>query len=420
MDNPLTRPSAHGLQRPQIFVKVEFGISWSAQHAPRKHALEYKSRALRDRATSFPRHVPAPNTNYLATASVQQSHHNDALQHHYRHPPHDHHTVSRSINNREPEPEQNAAQQNLLPPESLFTQPSRSRQVTFAPESEIRYPTMVRRRSRATVRSSSLDRHDRGHSAPPPLSENNWDVVQPPSLAHASTGSSTACATLQRPKSDIWKDLPEVPSGFSLGDDDLPWEGTWALPMGWEPFLEPDPFLQPSSSHSSLSSPQSIPPQTRPESRSGELPSTPTVVKIESPIDSPRLLQHDPTRRGDLEALASAMMTVDNGFENQWWNQGEREVMPLAVHPPPPTSQQAQGQMALGWVGALLPPESDYQPFPQGSLEPTTMSASDSNGPSFSNMVVSPVSSYNVSVQGLSRALSTRSDELWYSGPRYA
>lgn len=395
MDNPLTRPSTQGLKRPQVFVKVEFGVSWSAQHAPRKHGLEYKSRALRERAANFPRHVPAPTTNYLQ----------------HRRPQH-----------RAFDAEQNAAQQNLLPPDESLFYPTRPTQVNFAPEPDVRFPTVIpRRRSRATVRPPSLDRHDRGHSAPPPLSDNNWDIsvqsYQSTLTAHAlAAGSSTACATVQRPRSDVWKDLPETPSRFRLGEDELPWEGTWAFPMGWEPFLEPDPYLQPpSSSHTSSARPQSYHP-ARPESRDDELPSTPTVVKIESPIDSPRLLQTDPSRRSDLEALGSAMMTVDNGFENQWWNQGQREVIPTAIHPPRSTSNhQAQEQMALGWVGALLPPGSDNQRF-EGS-EPTT---DHSHQPSFSTMVVSPVSSYNGPVPGLSRALSTRSDELWFSSPRFA
>lgn len=413
MDNPLTRPSTHGLSRPQVFVKLEFGVSWSAQHAPRKHGLEFKSRALRERATHFPRHVPAPTTNYLANAVPQ---------HQYAHPPQDYPSTSipGPSDHRRSDPEQTAAQLNLLPPEeenSPFFQRSRSRQVNFAPEPEIRYPPIPRRRSRATVRSPSLDRHDRGHSAPPPLSDNNWDVVHSQTAAYASTGSSTACATSQRPKSDVWKDLPDLPSRFRLGEEDLPWEGTWTFPMGWEPFLEPDPYLQPSSPHSSRPrSYQQAP--ARPESRDDELPSTPTVVKIESPVDSPRLLQHDPSRRSDLEALGSAMMTVDNGFENQWWNQGQREVIPAAaaVHPPRLTSDQAREQMALGWVGALLPPGSDND---LENAEPTT-SPNRSNETSFSNMVVSPISSYSGPVPGLSRALSTRSDELWFSSPRFA
>lgn len=346
MDKPLTRPTTQGLKRPQVFIKVEFGVSWSAQHAPRRHGLEYQSRALRERAAHFPRHIPAPTTNYL----------------------------------------QHAAQQNLLPPHDALS----------TPQPDVRSPTLIPpRRSRVTVRSPSLDRHDRGHSAPPPLSDNSWDVSvqprQPPTTAHPlAAASSTACAPVQRPGSDI-----------CLGEHELLWEGTWAFPMGWEPFLDPDPYLQP------LSYP---PARTETESRDDDLPSTPTVVKIESPIESPRLLQTDPSRRSDLEALGSAMMTVDNGFENQWWNQGQREVIATAIHPPRcTTNHQAREQMALGWVGALLPPALDNQRF-EGS-EPTTH---HSHPPSFSTMVVSPISGYSGPVPGLSR------DELWFSSPPFA
>ncbi|KAF3763062.1 hypothetical protein M406DRAFT_356926, partial [Cryphonectria parasitica EP155] len=122
----------------------------------------------------------------------------------------------------------------------------------------------------------------------------------------------------------------------------MPWDGTWQFPMGFEPFLEPDPYLRPSSAASPKPSPE----------HSSRRPRTPEQQRrpiVESPPQG-----DDPARRHELEALGHAMMTVDNGFENQWWNQGERKHL-TAVTPPPATRQQMEEQMALGWVGALLP-----------------------------------------------------------------
>lgn len=226
--------------------------------------------------------------------------------------------------------------------------------------------------------------------------------------ADVPVGSSTACATVDRPVSDVWKDLPEVPSRFRLGEEGMPWEST-TFPMGWEPFLEPDPLLQPPSSHASPDPQYS---QVVPHSPEEE-PASPTLVKIESPVESPRHRREDPERVRELEALGSAMMTVDNGFENQWWNSGERQPMPTAMYPPPTTRDHVREQLALGWAVAH-PPETTGGSVSFVSAEPGTAT--------LNNMVVSPVSSYSgPEVQpGLSRSLSTRSDELWFTGGRYA
>ncbi len=66
--DPVMEPPSHRQRRgPQIYVHVEFGVSWSSQHVPKNHEVTYKSRAIRERQpASFPRQIPAPNTNYLA------------------------------------------------------------------------------------------------------------------------------------------------------------------------------------------------------------------------------------------------------------------------------------------------------------------------------------------------------------------
>lgn len=89
--------------------------------------------------------------------------------------------------------------------------------------------------------------------------------------------------------------------------------------------------------------------------------------------------------------------------------------MPTALYPPPTTRDHVWEQLALGWAMAHVPPESTTgRAVSIVSGEPGTAT--------LNNAVVSPVSSYSgPDVQhGLSRTLSTRSDELWFTGGRYA
>lgn len=192
----------------------------------------------------------------------------------------------------------------------------------------------------------------------------------------------------------------------------MPWDGTYDFPVGLEPFLDLDPYLRPSSSHASPPSQPSSQANLRPQSPGKTLSTDWTNAQS---LGEPTFPHGDESaRRSELEALGSAMMTVDNGFENQWWNQeerGERRHL-TAVHPPPATRQEAQEQMALGWVGALLPPTS--------SVDDNGMSPEGSLGPSLNNLIISPVSSYSGPTGNLSRSLSTRSDELWFKGGRHA
>lgn len=190
----------------------------------------------------------------------------------------------------------------------------------------------------------------------------------------------------------------------------MPWD-SWSIPVGWEPYFEPDPLLQ-SPSSPPEPDPQSF--QERPRTTEQDLTS-PMAIRPDSLLESPPHPGEDTERVRELEALGSAMMTVDNGFENQWWNQGERQSMPTAIHPPPATHDQVREQLALGWAMAHLPPGAENDSVSFGSP--------DHGHGSLSNVVVSPVSSYDgPSLQpGLSRSWSTRSDELWFTGGgRYA
>lgn len=429
MDNPLMRPSAQSLQKPQVFVKVEFGVSWTGQHPPRQRGFQYKSRALRERNPDFPRHVPAPTTNYLAASSVQPFPPNHPIpQFYFQHAPQlqeQQSNVSQSRNQpRGSQPPYNSSTSFLLP-EPHEPARGRSRYLEAVPEPPPLGPCPGQQ-----CTPSSGGRHERGSSAPPPLSDNHWDVVQQSSSAQCTAGPSIQPTAAEERPSDVWKELPEVPTRFRLGEDDMPWEGTWTFPMGFEPFLEPDPYLRPESAHSSRrpSSPQ----HTIERSRTfPEQSGSPGFTDARSSVFQSPARGDDPARRRDLEALGSAMMTVDNGFENQWWNQDERgERRQLAVvQPPPATEEQVEERMALGWVGALLPGTApgDILNARRMSLVGgrggesvfTPESSVGGGGRSYNNMVVSPVSTYSGPVSNLSRSMSTRSDELCFGG-RYA
>lgn len=429
MDNPLMRPSAQSLQKPQVFLKVEFGVSWMGQHPPRQRGFEYKSRALRERNPDFPRHVPAPTTNYLAASSIQQFQQNQQLpQLHLQHAPqsqeHQSYMEQPGDRRRESLLPQHYSTIHLLP-EPHEPARGRTHPIEAVPEPPPLGPFPAQQRT-----PSYGERHERGSSAPPPLSENHWDVVQQ-SAPGQSTGdpSSQHAVPDGRSTSNLWKDLPEVPTRFRLGEDGMPWEGNWTFPMGFEPYLEPDPYLRPESSHSSPKPSSSQNSQER--SRTFPEQSGPSFTDIRSPVFQSPARGEDPAQRRNLEALGSAMMTVDNGFENQWWNQderGERRQL-AAIHPPPATNSQVEEQMALGWVGALLPsnapgeiPSSRQQMSlgaGAGSDSILSPESSQSGGRSYNNMIVSPVSTFSGPVSNLSRSMSTRSDELYFC-TRYA
>jgi hypothetical protein len=117
------------------------------------------------------------------------------------------------------------------------------------------------------------------------------------------------------------------------------------------------------------------------------------------------------------------MMTIDNGFEDQWWNQGERQPMAtlagdLITSPPVAPPQHGQPHLSsslsmhdfasatLGWTSAL----------PQGAADERLAFATANN-------IVSPMTEYGSpapAYTGLNRTMSTRSEELWFSGDRYA
>lgn len=94
-------------------------------------------------------------------------------------------------------------------------------------------------------------------------------------------------------------------------------------------------------------------------------------------------------------------MTVDNGFENQWWNQGQRDsVTEEAALPQDP---QPSSRNSLGWAVA----SNASTRHDRSSQDRLSIATTD---------VVSPLPSFvspDSAGPPLTRSLSTRSDELF-------
>jgi hypothetical protein len=96
-------------------------------------------------------------------------------------------------------------------------------------------------------------------------------------------------------------------------------------------------------------------------------------------------------------------MTVDNGFENQWWYQGQREAVETGdVVGETIQSPQRFSRNSLGWAVASTT-SSRFEGLPFATTDVT------SPLPAF----VSPDSA--AGHPPLARSLSTRSDELFFT-----
>lgn len=257
------------LPRPQIYVHFEFGVTMSPTRPLNRRSFTYTSKQYNQDAQNLARSVPAPSTNFLVPSSVPAYHpwrqHSEPMQ----------------------------AQQN-----THTQQPSRPAPSAFAvqrPHSPDYFqfqsvpPLQASARpSRNGSRGSSS--HERGSSAPPPWNHNPWEQEPEP------LGSS---ALPVRPRADVWKTLPPLPTSYRLSEQ-------FADGPAWSPFSWPEEYGFPDAAEE--------------DRRSREAPSHPSAIRITQPDE-------DPEPRRELERLGSAMATVDNGFEGQWWYQGERELM---------------------------------------------------------------------------------------------
>jgi hypothetical protein len=344
---------------PQFYLHVEFGVSWNKKPAT-NHEVTYRSKGFRERAPNFPRQVPAPNTNYLAAihgfdqrqARVRQSR---ALQ-------------PRSHPHPIPHPNPNVQNHQM---QEYYQVPGRP------------HPPAAAQQTRQ-ARSESRGNQERGRSAPPPIGDNPWDQN------YARNRDST------QTQGNQWKALPAEPSQFRLGEGGQPWSA-WSMPLEY----------------------QGEGSEGRSEgSRGRERQRQETAYALSSTLDGPVLtpepdmvLRRDQEtgRTRELGALSAAMMTVDNGFEQQWWFQGPRHSVEgpdrLASTLQHPFSASSPELVMSGHSGDGFD-EHDHD--------------HDRNSSNAGGTLVSPLSASEGSpiptFQSLHRSRSTRSEELFFHG----
>ncbi|KAK3384801.1 hypothetical protein B0H63DRAFT_393450 [Podospora didyma] len=364
---------------PQIYVHVEFGVSWSRKNVPKNHEMTYKSRNLRERP--FPRQVPAPNTNYLAAIRAFEERQKRAQQGRHLHP----NTHNHAHHNHHNHPNGHHQMQEYY-------------QAGYLARGRDQRP--VGHEQTRQTRAETGPSYERGRSAPPPIGENPWDVsVQ--QRQEVIQQSSRAAEYQQQP--DQMKALPAEPSQYRLGEDGLPWSA-WAYPEGYNPDSYPQDDEQEDEEEERMSA-HAVPGTHRHETYA----TSPTMVSVFSPGPSlmephfdeptpiPATTSAQATTKGrDLGALSAAMMTVDNGFENQWWYQGGRETVSASEPPQSPTQNRFS-------IGSLPEPADEDEVEDLNSFAVAVSHVSPLTG--------SPRSTF----LSLTRTMSTRSEELWLS-----
>ncbi|EFX00010.1 hypothetical protein CMQ_327 [Grosmannia clavigera kw1407] len=239
----------------------------------------------------------------------------------------------------------------------------------------------------------------------------------------------------QQPQA-VWKPLPEVPGRFRLGETELPWStGPDADPD--DERLRPSSRAESDDGHSILHPFRSRSQEPPPVSAS--FSNIPTVLPLQSHV----ALELDPRRRQELESLSAAMVTVDNGFESQWWNQGGRDRLPVADVdgvPEQMSSAPRERTVSLGWAvasssasasaSAAAPTLGITRSVSDNVVSPWSASATLEIGQPSRQMTVSPMTVANEDFlfanpspeprSRLSRTLSTRSEELFPTRSRYA
>ncbi|KAF4334545.1 hypothetical protein FBEOM_11594 [Fusarium beomiforme] len=415
--------------RPGIYVHLEMGVSLPKIMSKDRH-ITYVSKSMRDRANQFPRHLPPTNTNYLnAPAQYQVT---------YQQMP-------TEIQQPRTQPPQQSAHITQNQPPNLYSrdpvslgiaheptyQPYRPQQAQhhfreyYAPAAPAQHERDTQPEEvRLSARSAERSFHERGRSAPPPLNSSPWDVTSNNNLGG---------------EPQVWKALPATPNQFRLGEGDMPWDA-WTFPMGFNDSNEDDD--------------QNEGGEGRTRSREASLRATWGPEFPGEVSRSVQPMQVDDRARGkakDIQSLASALMTVDNGFEDQWWYQGPRLVhlhgtsimVPTAV--PKSSFHPDHQQSSVGW--AISREEEERQKYEnhqhqlqqrhkeQGqqryqhprqrplSLQEEQLASFVSPNTSFQPVsprssiadIVSPLSDYPSplsSYGGFQRSLTTRSDEL--------
>ncbi|KAI1826584.1 hypothetical protein F4861DRAFT_66675 [Xylaria intraflava] len=310
--------------KPQLFVQLSFGVSWSDRHIPQTHTISYTSKSLKTARTSghFPRQDPSHHQHRRHDAS-QLQHRDDWRPYRADH------------DRQRGRPCGNSRSRHPGPPPP----PGNSR-----------------------LEDPRGATNERGSSAPPPIHNSAWDDEEggPSATLFPRPGRTTTAP------SHAQKILPANPASFRLGEDGLP----WSVPA-WPYDSEGNDDIDSEQSHAAL---------------------TTTAI---SPSPPGRRHREDSVRARELASLSTAMVTVDNGFENQWWNQGQRESI------------------------ARLPledPEDDIRPM--SMADAALLSAAEPYSPNSegTHNLVSPLSDFGPNFdypRALHRSTSIRSDELW-------
>ncbi|KAK4194972.1 hypothetical protein QBC40DRAFT_25706 [Triangularia verruculosa] len=382
MANPAASSSQGGSEwrGPEIYLHLEFRVAWSKKAAPPKnHQVTYRSRASRERAPVFPRQVHPPNTNYLA--AIRDFDQRQA--------------VRRSML-ADGQPNRPHHQMQEYYQEDTRGRPQHQIPIIQEPE-----PEPERRRSRAESRSS----HERGSSAPPPIGENPWDVSVP--------------------RTQQTKALPAAPSQFRLGEGSDPWS-TWSLPPGFDltiPLQDDEgddeeerqggaqDWMASNPNEVSTFSPEPV--RAIPDTHYDK--EAPSPAFIPEPAESfihKAFGKPDSGRARELEALSAAMMTVDNGFENQWWYQGERANVAEDVS----ETRSLRDPLRPGTPEHVRLHRWSTEPI--GSPEMMGGAVSGETPGLGQAGFVSPITEAASPALGfgsLQRSLSTRSEELWFA-----
>ncbi|KAH7029082.1 uncharacterized protein B0I36DRAFT_128191 [Microdochium trichocladiopsis] len=344
------------LSIPQVYVHLQFGVSWSPRHTPQTHGMTYMSKSLRN-SSDFPRQVGQPVPRLVTKQTRPRD---TTTTHHYN--------KASAATAR-----QHNVHQTRRPEEKRQSRPADAHRHQRKPESQ--------RQPRGDTRGPS---NDRGNSAPPASHNNPWvgigDFMTP------AVPPTQRSGRLQTTPPHVWKTLPATPSQFRLGADGQPWS-SWAYPEGYPTTEDGQEITE----------------------ELAVFANNPTTVNLATEGGIERRPSDDPARIQELEKLSLAMVTVDNGFENQWWYQGSRES----------TDRIGRG---VDDTEIVYSPHSD-----PGDNRLVSALEQDLTGPDWSiaydktaasvRMMVSPISENSMSPVGnfqpVQRSMTTRSEELF-------
>jgi hypothetical protein len=360
--------------KPGVYLKFEVGISWNARHPGKNREITFMSKNMRNRNENLSRQLPVVGSS----AQEPRGHNNHESFHYYSGRPHFAQQYAQPAGQPLPANphNQNRIERKPLPHQlprqfsspSAYLHPRTPPGLGSDPSPDRDDPEFDARSSRS--RSS----HERGKSAPPPFNDSPWDAEPEPMGATALPRQSDAPG--------IWKALPAAPSDFRLDEPDLAWTPI-TLPMG---------FMYSDIGEGSW------------DNRSSRRESFfPSAARTTDNIDD-----RDKVRPTDIESLATALMTVDNGFEDQWWYQGPRLVNIAGdlISSTVLREYASQGG-TVGWAVA----DNDHSAGVSRGDTTRTRRA-----PSSGIDIVSPLSetasATPSSFVGMRRTLTTRSEEL--------